>query len=252
MGTRVSALLAGTALATGLLTGCGGDKVSDVASAEAQQCKADIKKLFDGAGSSGGFSEDDKPESCANIEDEVGGQILTQINDEARAKVREQLGRADAGGAGSAGASGSAAGGTSGSAGTGSANAALTAAGSAGSMGVSTESAAGSASGSGALTAGPAKLPVGNAEWELAAVKLQPSGLDLFGGTYTLRYLGTGDNSLPSDTLPSGIGVFVKGEEIASLIVSAGVFEPGQSKTQTIVSDKAFAKGPYTFELRFE
>ncbi|MGQ0631835.1 MAG: hypothetical protein ACT4P1_12400 [Sporichthyaceae bacterium] len=98
MNTRVLGVLLGTVLSTAVV-GCGGgeDKVTDVNSSTAQECKSELSKLFDqalNAGAAGlepAFTEDTAPESCKKVSDDTGREIMAQITREAGAKATAGL-----------------------------------------------------------------------------------------------------------------------------------------------------------------
>lgn len=233
---RAGLLVAGLALP---LAACGSDKVSDINSATAQQCKTELSALLGQATSAGAppaLSEDNAPAACKKVEDATGRQILTEITEELSAKARSQL----AGAASSQGALG-------GSAGAGSAGVELSAGASAAGGG----SANAGASAAGAGTTKPSALPVGNSEWRLEKVNLKASSLGFFGGTYAIRYIGP-EQSILSVTTPSEIGVYRGGKKVATMLVNVGAPGPNEVTTLTVVSEDKFAQGPYTFSLRFE
>lgn len=258
-----------------LLAGCGGgDKVTDVNSSIAQDCKAGLAAMFDKARTAGGdlsdLDEDDAPSSCKKVADGTGQEILRQITSEASAKVRAELGtsvsdQATAAAFGGSGAtasdgassvtatgSGAGIGGTSGAgAGAGSGPAAV-----AGTGAVTTQSAPQEDKCAGFTTSSgkPASLPVGNTEYRLEVVKLEQYSAytDTFSGSFKFRYLGKGTSSIGACTRPDRILVYRNGKQVTSFLTGGVVVAPGERNNGTVFSKDKFVKGPYTYVVIFK
>lgn len=220
MHRRILGPLIGLAVAAALLGCGGGDKASDVTSATAQACKAELTKIIDRALAAGAagqepqISDADKPAVCDQVADDVGRTITAEITRETSEKARKQIqANLEAGNAGA-------------------------------STGSAGEVSAGQA-------AEPTKLPVGNAEWRLEKADLKASSLGFFGGTLAIRYLGT-EQAILAATTPGDLIVYQGGKKVATVLFTVGAPDSGELSVATVISEDDFVPGPYTFTLQFE